>query len=270
MRSAVTISLVPEARGGPFVFRDDLAAACQKAAAMGFDAVEVFPRSPQEFNAAELTALLARHRLKLAAMGTGAGWVAHKLRLTDPDAATRRRAREFVAAIIDLAGGLGAPAIVGSMQGRWENGITRDQALGWLAEAFEELAPRAESCGVPLLFEPLNRYETNVLCNVADSLTFLKTLRTQNVKLLCDLFHMNIEETDVADALRLAGPKLGHIHFVDSNRRAVGLGHTDIAPVTAALKEIGYAGYISAEALPVPDGDTAARQTIASFRKWFC
>ena len=146
MRSAVTISLVPEARGGPFVFRDDLAAACQKAAAMGFDAVEVFPRSPQEFNAAELTALLVRHRLKLAAMGTGAGWVAHQLRLTDPDAATRRRAREFVAAIIDLAGGLGAPAIVGSMQGRWENGITRDQALGWLAEAFEELAPRAESC----------------------------------------------------------------------------------------------------------------------------
>ena len=114
MRSAVTITLVPESRGGPFVFWNDLAAGCAKATALGFDAVEVFPRSPQELDVNQLQRLLAQHHLKLAAMGTGAGWVAHKLRLTDPDADVRRRAREFVAAIIDLAGGLGAPAIIGS------------------------------------------------------------------------------------------------------------------------------------------------------------
>jgi sugar phosphate isomerase/epimerase len=213
--------------------------------------------------------LLAKHSLKLAAVGSGAGWARHKLRLTDAEAQTRLRAREFVASIVDLAGGFGAPAIVGSMQGRWEGNGTRERALGWLAEALEELAPRAERHGVPLLFEPLNRYESNVLSNVADSLAFLKSLRTQNVKLLCDLFHMNIEEADIAGSLRLAGAKLGHVHFVDSNRLAVGLGHTDIAPIAAALKEIGYAGYISAEALPLPDSDAAAKQTFAGFRRWF-
>jgi len=265
MQSAITISLVPEARGGPFVFWDDLAAGCQKAAALGFDGVELFPRSPAEFDVDRVRQLLAQHGLRLAAVGTGAGWVAHKLRLTDPDAETRRRAREFVAAMIDLAGRLGAPAIVGSMQGRWEGSVTREQALTWLAEALEELAPRAAKHGLPLLFEPLNRYESNLLNRVDDSVIFLKKLRAQNVKLLCDLFHMNIEEVNVADALRLAGPRLGHIHFADSNRLAIGFGHISIAPVVQALREIGYTGYVSGEILPWPDGETAGRQTMTAF-----
>ncbi len=269
MLSAVTISLVPEGRGGPFVFWDDLAVGCERAASLGFDAVEVFPRSSKELDVRLLQSLLTQHRLKLAAVGTGAGWVVHKLRLTDPSEATRRRAREFVAAIIDLASSFGAPAIIGSMQGRWEGSVSRDQALGWLAEAFEELAPRAQTHGVPLLVEPLNRYETNVLNAVEDSLAFLKTLRAPNIKLLGDLFHMNIEEASIADALRCAGSQLGHVHFADSNRRAVGFGHTDIAPLVRALREINYTGYVSAEILPLPDSDAAARQTMASFRKWF-
>jgi sugar phosphate isomerase/epimerase len=269
MHSAITISLVPEARGGPFVFWGDLAAGCQQAASFGFDAVEIFLRSAAELDAGRIKRSLEQHHLKLAAMGTGAGWLVHKLRLTDPDPALRRRAREFIASIIDLAGGFGAPAIIGSMQGRWGEDVSRDQALGWLTEAFEELAPRAQTHGVPLLFEPLNRYETNLINNVEDSLVFLEGLRAQNIRLLCDLFHMNIEETSIADALRRAGARLDHVHFADSNRQAVGLGHTDTAPLVEALRDINYTGYLSAEILPLPDSDTAAEQTITSFRKWF-
>src|SRR5262245_22762254 len=129
IHSAVTISLVSEAKGGPFVFWGDLAGNCAKAAMLGFDAVEIFPRSAEELNARELRALLQQHNLKLAAMGTGAGWLVHKLRLTDPEAVVRRRAVEFVSAIIEFAGAFGAPAIVGSMQGRFEGSVTREQAF---------------------------------------------------------------------------------------------------------------------------------------------
>jgi sugar phosphate isomerase/epimerase len=97
----------------------------------------------------------------------------------------------------------------------------------------------------------------------------LAGLSTRNVKLLADLFHMNIEEIDVAAALRGGGGAIGHVHFVDSNRRPAGCGHLDFAPIVAALREIGYAGYASAECLPWPDGTAAARQTIASFRRHF-
>lgn len=269
IRSAITISLVPEARGGPFVFWDGLADGCARAATLGFDAIEIFPPDAGAVHRNGLSDLLARHHLVVAAVGTGAGWVKHRLRLTDPEAAVRERAVAFVASLVDAAGALGAPAIIGSMQGRCDAPVRREEALVWLAEGLETLAERAERLSVPLLFEPLNRYETNLFNRTADALAFLATLRTRNVKLLCDLFHMNIEETDLAAALCDCGPRLGHIHFADSNRRAAGFGHTDFAPVADALRRAGYSGYIAAEILPLPDSDTAARQTIETFGRLF-
>lgn len=267
IQSAITVSLVPEARGGPFVYWDDLAAGCAQAGALGFDAVEIFARGADELNAKGLRHLLAQHDLKLAAMGTGAGWVVHQLRLTDPDPAVRRRAQQFIGAIIDFAGGFGAPAIIGSMQGRADGGVTREQALDWLREALEQLGPRAHALAVPLLFEPLNRYETNLVRTIDEALDLLGPLRTQNIQLLGDLFHMNIEESSIPDALRRAGSRLGLVHFADSNRHAIGFGHTDIVPIVAALAGIGYSGYLSAEILPLPDSERAAAQTISSYRK---
>lgn len=270
IHSAVTVSLVPEAQGGPFVFWEDLPSACAKASALGFAGIEIFPRSPEELNPKQLRNLLAEYKLKLAAMGTGAGWLVHRLKLTDANAEGRERARRFIEKIVDLAGSLGAPAIVGSMQGRAEGEVSREQAFGWLRESLEALGERAHALGVPLLIEPLNRYETNLIKSVADGLELLKPLKTRNVKLLVDLFHANIEEKSIADALRLAGPDLGHVHFADSNRQAIGFGHTEMEPIVEALLEIGYSGYVSAEILPLPDGDTAAKQTAESYRKWFC
>jgi sugar phosphate isomerase/epimerase len=97
----------------------------------------------------------------------------------------------------------------------------------------------------------------------------LRSLATGNVVLLADLFHMNIEEVDIAAALGAGAGRVGHVHFVDSNRRAAGLGHIDYAPIARALEAIGYAGYAAAEALPFPDPDAAARQTMNAFRRCF-
>lgn len=269
IRSAVTISIVPEARSGPFVFHDGLSDGIVRAAKAGFDGVEIFPTHADDLDGLELRELLRRNDVSLAAMGTGAGWLRRKLRLTDPDPIVRATAKDFIGAVIDFAGGFGAPAIIGSMQGRHGDGVSREQALEWLRFELDQLGPRAHALGVPLLYEPLNRYETNLFNTVAEAAEFLGTLRTRNVKLLCDLFHMNIEEADVAAALKSAGELVGHVHFADSNRKAIGFGHTPVEPVAAALREIGYTGYVSAEVLPLPDSDTAAAKTIESFRKWF-
>jgi sugar phosphate isomerase/epimerase len=271
IQSCVTISLVKEARGGPFVFWDDLAAGCRKAAELGYDAVEVFPPSPDAVDPAALRRLLDDHGLKLAAVGTGAGWVVRRLTLTHPDAARRDAAREFVKGIIDLGGPFGAPAIIGSMQGRWggDDGLDRETARGYLTEAVDELAAHAATHGVPLIYEPLNRYETNMANTVADGLALIESLHSKNVLLLADLFHMNIEEVDIAAALREGGRQIGHVHFVDSNRRPAGCGHLDFRPIAEALHAIGYDRYASAEALPYPDPDAAARRTIEAFRTYF-
>ncbi len=269
IRSSVTISLVEEARGGPFVFWHDLPGACQSAKALGFDAVEVFPPGPDAVDPQHLRQLLTDNALALAAVGTGAGWVRHKLHLCLPDAGLRAKARDYIRAIIDFAGPLGAPAIIGSMQGRFGDTIDQATALKFVTEALEELGEHARQYGVPLIFEPINRYETNLVNTLAAGVALLQPLSTRNVKLLPDLFHMNIEEVDSAAALRSAAGFVGHLHFVDSNRRPAGLGHINYPPIVAALEAIGYDRFASAEALPYPDPQAAARQTIESFRKYF-
>jgi sugar phosphate isomerase/epimerase len=265
MKSAVTVSLVPEARGGPFVFWDDLPAAAKSAAELGFHAIEIFPPGPEAVNPQELRTLLDDYSLQLAAVGTGAGWVKHKLTLTNPDEAIRIKAKAFVKSIIEFAGQFGAPAIIGSMQGRWGDGISRERALGWLGEAVAELGDHAQQFGTFLIYEPLNRYETNLITTIAEGVAFLLDSGARNAKLLADLFHMNIEEQNLAAAIRAGGSHIGHVHFVDSNRRPAGMGHTIFRPIFDALREIGYPGYLSAEAFPYPYSTSAAEATIRAY-----
>ncbi len=266
MKPCVTVSLLPEARGGPFIYWDDLASACEKAAKLGFAAIEVFPPGPEAINEPDLQSLLAHHQLALATLGTGGGWVKHKLALTAASAEIRQRAVQFVRGMIDVASRLGAAVIVGSMQGRFDQEVSRAQALDYLGGALGDLAKTAAQKKVTILYEHLNRYETNLLNRIEDVLPFLQPLG-ENVKILADLFHMSIEEADLAAAIRAAGPRIGHVHLADSNRRPAGLGHTDFIPIFRALKDINYTGYVSAEALPYPDSDKAAEQTIQTFRR---
>jgi sugar phosphate isomerase/epimerase len=269
IKSAVTISLVPEARGGPFIFWDDLAEGCRKALALGFDGVEVFPPDASRIEDGELRRLLDDHGLRLAAVGTGAGWVKHKLTLTSPDASMRQRARDFIRSIIRAAGSLKAPAIIGSMQGRWGGDVSHDLAKRYLADALNELAEASRAYAVPLLFEPLNRYESNIVNTIEDGVSLIQQAASDNVKLLADLFHMNIEERDLCLGFYAGTGRIGHVHFVDSNRRAAGWGHIHLRSIAHDLEQIGYDGFVSAEALPFPTSDEAAARTMQAFRSAF-
>ena len=268
LRSAVTLSLVPEVRGGPFVFWDDTAAACDATARIGFDGLELFPSTADTVPVAELRAALEGNGLALAAVGTGAGGVVHGLSLAHPDPGQRRRAIDFVRAVVELAASFGAPAIVGSMQGRSAAGEPREEALARLADSLAQLAEHATATGGRVLLEPLNRYETDLCNTLHQGGELLARVGGERLALLADLFHMNIEETDIAAALGAAAAQLGHLHFVDSNRRPAGRGHLSYAPIAAALGAAGYRGWASAEAFSYPDPEAAARQTIHSYRAY--
>jgi len=81
--------------------------------------LEIFAPSADFLDGPRLEKLLKDLQLKLAAMGTGGGWVLQKLRLTDPDPRCARPPFNFAASIIDYAGRFDAPAIIGSLQGRF-------------------------------------------------------------------------------------------------------------------------------------------------------
>ena len=268
-KSAVTVSMVPQARGGPFVYWDDLREAFASAAELGFEAIEIFPPSPEAVAPEVVRPLMERYGLKVAAVGTGAAWVANRWHFAHPDAAIREQALAYARRIVDAAAALGTQAIIGSIQGKYEGEVSRGQAVGWLGEAVATLGEQAAGHGQPLLYEPLNRYETNMFNRLSDAVEFLSELGVPNVKILADMFHMNLEETSVPLALRAAGNQVGHFHFADSNRHAIGFGHTDVAPIAAVLREIGFDGYVSGEVLPLPDSKSAAAQTMRAYRTFF-
>jgi sugar phosphate isomerase/epimerase len=269
IKSCATIALVPEIKTGPWIYWDEPEISIPKAAKLGFDAVELFTASADAVDPERLQQLCEMNRIKIAAVGTGAGKVLHGWTLTHPDEHVRQKAVEFISEMITFGATFGAPAIIGSMQGSVEPGIERSQAVAWLAEGLNELDARAQEQGVKLIYEPLNRYETNMFNQLGAGAEFLETLDCPNVVLLADLFHMNIEEASIADAIRKNAKHIGHLHFADSNRRPVGMGHTDMKDIAQALMDIEYSGYASAEALPWPNPDAAAEQTIRAFEEYF-
>ncbi|GEO06200.1 sugar phosphate isomerase [Adhaeribacter aerolatus] len=269
IKSCVTIALVPEIKTGPWIFWENMETSMAKAADLGFDAIELFTPSADAIEPEILTTLLQKYNLALAAVGTGAGKVIKGLTLTDPNQEIRKQSISFIIDMISFGAQFGAPAIIGSMQGNVVPGVERERALEWLAEGLTILGIYAEARGVTLIYEPLNRYETNLINRLEEGTAFINALATINVKLLADLFHMNIEEASLPESIRAYGTSIGHVHFADSNRRPVGLGHTNITDIAAALREINYQGYVSAEAFPWPNPDEAAKQTIESFKQYF-
>ncbi len=267
IKSSVTICLVPEAAAGPFVFHGNLEASCQEAAELGFDAVEIFGPSGRCVDPVHLQTLLDHHGLKLSAVGTGAGMLLHGHSLSAADKRARAEARSFVREIIEFGAQFGAPAIIGSMQGLAGGPKARDAALGRLAESLSELAGFSAESGTNLLFEPLNRYETDLVRTLADGMAMIETVQADNLRLLADLFHMNIEEVNLYETICEAGSAIGHVHFVDSNRRAAGMGHMQYQPICAGLRDASYKGYVSAEAFPLPDSSRAAKATIEAYRR---
>ena len=202
IKSSVTLCLAESLSTGPWVFWHDLGGSCARAAELGFDGVELFHPAPDALDADVLARELDQHRLSLAAVGTGAGKVLHGWSLIDPDETVRARAREFIAGMIDFGARFGAPAIVGSMQGRIDGKVEREQALDWLRDALGELGRRAGDHGTFLIYETLNQGESDVLNTLADGAAMIDSLGGAAVKLLADLYHLHIEETSVDGAIR--------------------------------------------------------------------
>ena len=265
IKSSITFSAVPEAQGGPFVYWGSLEESMRSAKVLGFDAIEIFPPSPDYFQTVDAKTLARQIGLEIAAVGTGAGWLKHKLSLAEADPQVRTRAMEFLTSMLVVATQLGAPMIIGSMQGRSGPGVTKNQAKEFLREGLERLDAQAKAIGGRILYEPLNRYETDQCNTLAQGTELIRGLSC--TKLLADWFHMNIEEADMVESILKAGTAIGHVHFADTNRLAVGSGHLSVQPLIDALGQIGYRGFLSAEVFPLPDSQSAAERTIRSFKQ---
>ena len=99
-----------------------------------------------------------------------------------------------------------------------------------------------------VLLEPCNRYETPYLNNMDDCAQVLKEMNIpENTGILCDTFHLNFEEKDLPAKIREYGSMIKYVHLGDNNRMLPGYGSVDWKEIIAALKEVGFEGYMSLE-----------------------
>jgi sugar phosphate isomerase/epimerase len=265
MKLSVVLSVQP-ARFEAVAFKGDLAENLAKIAGWGYDGVELAIRDPQAVDAEELVALVADHGLEVPAIGTGQAWGEERLSYADPDPAVRRAAIARTKSHIPVAHRLNAVIIIGLLRGVVQPGVHQEQAMGWTDAALRECCAAAAEAGVRIALEPINRYETTLVNTVAEGLALIERVGADNLGLLFDTFHANIEEPSIEDSLMATGDRLFHVHVADSNRWYPGAGHLDFARILDLLSRMGYVGFVSGEFIPHPEADAAARRALENLR----
>ncbi|NUQ36595.1 MAG: sugar phosphate isomerase/epimerase [Caldilineales bacterium] len=265
MKLSLVLSTQP-ARFDAVAFKGDLAANFAKIAGWGYDGVELAIRDPRLVDAEAIADLARGHGLAIPAIGTGQAWGEEGLSFTDPDPAIRDAAIARVHSHIPLAARFEAVIIIGLLRGIVRPGLAPGQAMALLVDALRQNCAAAAEQGVRIALEPINRYETTLINTVAEGLELIEKVGAQNLGLLLDTFHMNIEEPAIEASIAAAGDRIFHFHVADSNRWPPGGGHIDFRSVLDALFAAGYDGFVSGEFLPRPDADSAAGQAITFLR----
>ncbi len=190
----------------------------------------------------------------LAASPIVAANVSGATTLLDADPAQRGAGMELTRRRLDLAGSVDAAGVLLVPQfGRTpalpnlsplKSGSELEREL--LILQLRDLAPAAAAAGIPLFLEPLNRYEAHLVNRLAQGVAIAEQVGSE-IAIMADFFHMNIEEADIAQSINDAAHHIVYVHVADSNRLQPGRGHLDFRPGFAALKAIGYDGFLGIE-----------------------
>jgi sugar phosphate isomerase/epimerase len=269
----IALAIAPhDAQPSAFVvFRDRLEVSIEKASRMGYDAIELALAKASDADGAAIRRILDDNGMDISAVSTGRVFAEEKAWLTNPDEAESRRAVDILKGLVELAASIGAGLVnVGRARGFVHEGETREAARARFVDRIRECADHGARHGVTIVIEPVNRYEINFINSVVpDGTDVIGGVAHPNVKLMPDVFHMNIEDASIAASLEKAGELVGYVHLADSNRWAPGQGHTDFDAILASLRKIGYDRpdtFVGVEILPYPSPDEAAQQAIAYLR----
>jgi sugar phosphate isomerase/epimerase len=254
---------------------DDAMAFAKKA---GYDGIEIAPftlaKYVTEIPAAERTRIReAAARLKLEI--SGIHWVlvqAEGMYLNHPDLEVRRRTADYFCALVDFCADLGGRIIVvGSPKQRnIMEGVTPQQAWDWATETFRPSVKRAEDRQVTICFEPLAPVETNFINTAAEGIRFTTQFNSPAMKIILDVKAMCSDSKPVPQIIRESAGQFAYFHANDTNLKGPGFGDVDFEPIAAALREVGYHGYVSVEVFKFEEGpEVIATQSLEYLRKVF-
>ena len=224
----------------------------QAAAAAGYDGVDL-PGDPPRVDAGVWRRRVEQAGLEVPEVLAAWGYyhAGEERNLASSDPATRARAVQYAKDTVDLAADLGArftelcaaqPAVPQLPFPIEPVATLRDSFRQSIREICTHAAPR----GITILLEPLNTYEgiPGVLTTLYEAVNYVDELGLENLGVQPDVYHMNIEEGSIPDALRHAGSRIRHFHLNETNHCQHGTGHADYQEIFRILKGIGYDGYL--------------------------
>ena len=233
---------------------DDVLPLIRKARESGFDIAELPLISPSTMDFTALKKEADQQGIRLSCC-TG---LPPDCDISHPDPAVQQRGIDHIIRCLEGAAVVGSPVLAGVLHVGWGAKVPEGDFRPYMersVEVIRRVAEEAKCSEVTLCLEVLNRYEAYFLNNVQDSLDFLERVGHPNVKLLLDTYHMNIEEDDVAEAVRRAGESLGHLHCAANNRKRPGRGHISWEDLRNALDEIDYQRWIVMECFPYSESE---------------
>jgi len=245
----------------------NICANLKTAAALGYDGLEVHIREDAELDYNDILKAMTDTGIKIATIATGRLNTQGKVDLIDDRPFIVDAAMNGIRKYLQMAAKLNTDLIVGWIKGCIPNGAEAGRFIDRLARNLTLICREAADLGVKVFLEVINHYETNIMTTAKELITFLDTRRIPNCYVHLDTFHMNIEETNSVEAIRLCGKWLGYFHVADNTRLYPGSGSLDFKSYFTVLENIGYEGYVSVECFPLPDGRTAAEKAIAHLRQ---
>ena len=239
----------------PLPLAGDLFENMETALRLGYEGIEFHTRE----NAPLDLTKMAAHPCRVAMLVTGRVFTQGGLSLLDEDPTPCINAMKTY---LDKAAQLNAGIVLGWAKGNIPQGADREEYLEKLGKQLQILNSYGKEVGAPIVIEVINRYEVNIFNTAKETLEFIQRFDLDNCYVHLDTFHMNIEETDPYEAIRLCGDKLGYFHVADNTRLYPGSGQLDFKKILATLDEIGYSGWVTVECIPRPDRITAATKAL--------
>ena len=238
---------------------DDAMAFAKRA---GYDGFEIAPftlaKYVTEVPAAE------RRRIRDAAAKlnleiSGIHWVlvqAEGMYLNHTDAAVRQRTAKYFCDLVDFCADLGGHTIVvGSPKQRNViPGLSFQQAWDYATDTFRPAVRHAAERQVTICFEPLAPVETNFINTAAAAIRFIQQFDSPAMKIILDVKAMSSEAKPVPQVIRESKGHFAYVHANDTNMKGPGFGSVDFKPIAAALREVGYDGFVSVEVFNFEEG----------------
>ena len=219
-------------------------------AAMGFDVIEVLVTSAEpKFEAKQVRKRIDDAGLKCSVSAS----LAPDSDLSSADEGVRRRGIGFLESVVATAEAIGATVVAGPLYAKigrlkFLSPEARAEERDRSSAALREVAKSAESRGVDLAIEVLNRFESDFLNIAEHAVPFVESIGSKAVGIHLDTFHMSIEEKNAGAAIRRAGPHLKHMHMSENDRGTPGQGQVHWSEVRQALIDVNYDGFLVIEA----------------------